>query len=66
MLGALLVANAVDLLVADMVRRDRQRPEKPFFRRMAARGAAATVLALAKNLPKIADRSSITAAQDVE
>jgi hypothetical protein len=36
------------------------------FRRMAARGAASTVLALAENLPKIVDRSSITAAQDVE
>lgn len=36
------------------------------FRRMAARGAASTVLALAENLPKIVDRSSVTAAQDVE
>ena len=36
------------------------------FRRMAARGAAATVLALAENLPKIIDKASITAAQDVE
>jgi hypothetical protein len=36
------------------------------FRRMAARGAAATVLALAVNLPKIVDKSSIAAAQDVE
>ena len=36
------------------------------FRRMAARGAASTVLALAENLPKIIDKSSITAAQDVE
>lgn len=34
------------------------------FRRMAARGAAATVLALAENLPKIVDSSSV--AQDVE
>jgi hypothetical protein len=29
------------------------------FRRMAARGAASTVLALAENLPKIVDASSI-------
>jgi len=36
------------------------------FRRMAARGAASTVLALAENLPKIVDKSSVTAAQDVE
>jgi hypothetical protein len=36
------------------------------FRRMAARGAASTVLALAENLPKIVDRSSITAGHDVE
>jgi hypothetical protein len=36
------------------------------FRRMAARGAASTVLALAENLPKIVDKSSITPAQDVE
>lgn len=36
------------------------------FRRMAARGAAATVLALAENLPKIVDKSSVTASQDVE
>lgn len=35
------------------------------FRRMAARGAASTVLALAENLPKIIDASSIQA-QDVE
>jgi hypothetical protein len=35
------------------------------FRRMVARGAASTVLALAENLPKILDRSSVTAAQDV-
>jgi hypothetical protein len=34
------------------------------FRRMAARGAAATVLALAENLPKIVDTSSVS--QDVE
>jgi hypothetical protein len=34
------------------------------FRRMAARGAASTVLALAENLPKIVDGSSVT--QDVE
>lgn len=31
------------------------------FRRMAARGAASTVLALAENLPKIVDASSLTA-----
>ncbi len=36
------------------------------FRKMAARGAAATVLALAENLPKIVDRSSVTASSDVE
>jgi hypothetical protein len=36
------------------------------FRRTAARGAASTVLALAENLPKIVDRSSIAAVQDVE
>jgi hypothetical protein len=35
------------------------------FRRMAARGAAATVLALAENLPKIVDASSVQG-QDVE
>ena len=34
------------------------------FRRMAARGAASTVLALAENLPKIVDQSSV--AQEVE
>lgn len=34
------------------------------FRRMAARGAASTVLALAENLPKIVDTSSVNA--DVE
>jgi hypothetical protein len=36
------------------------------FRRMAARGAASTVLALAENLPKIIDKSSIASAQDAE
>jgi hypothetical protein len=36
------------------------------FRRMAARGAAATVLALAENLPKIVDKTSVIASQDVE
>jgi hypothetical protein len=36
------------------------------FRRMAARGAASTVLALAENIPKIVDKSAVTAAQDVE
>ncbi len=36
------------------------------FRRMAARGAASTVLALAENLPKIVDKSAVAAAQDVE
>jgi hypothetical protein len=36
------------------------------FRRMAARGAASTVLALAENLPKIVDKSSIGTGQDVE
>ena len=36
------------------------------FRRMAARGAASTVLALAENLPKIIDKSTIVAGQDVE
>jgi hypothetical protein len=35
------------------------------FRRMAARGAASTVLALAENLPKIVDKSAVTE-QDVE
>ncbi|MEG9862246.1 MAG: hypothetical protein V6Z81_07060 [Parvularculales bacterium] len=34
------------------------------FRRMAARGAASTVLALAENLPKIIDRSSVE--EDIE
>jgi hypothetical protein len=36
------------------------------FRRMAARGAASTVLALAENLPKIVDKAAVTASQDVE
>jgi hypothetical protein len=36
------------------------------FRRMAARGAASTVLALAENLPKIVDKSAVTEAQEVE
>lgn len=36
------------------------------FRLMSARGAAATVLALAENLPKIIDKSSIAAGQDAE
>jgi hypothetical protein len=36
------------------------------FRCMAARGAAATVLALAENLPKIVDKTSVSAGQDVE
>jgi hypothetical protein len=36
------------------------------FRRMAARGAASTVLALAENLPRIVDRSTVTEAQEVE
>ena len=36
------------------------------FRRMAARGAASTVLALAENLPKIVDKATIVAGQDVE
>lgn len=36
------------------------------FRRMAARGAASAVLALAENLPKIVDASSIAQGQDVE
>lgn len=36
------------------------------FRRMAARGAASTVLALAENLPKIVDQSSVSVSQDVE
>ena len=34
------------------------------FRRVAARGAASTILALAENLPKIVDASSVQA--DVE
>lgn len=36
------------------------------FRRMAARGAASTVLALAENLPKIVDASSIQQGENVE
>ena len=36
------------------------------FRRMAARGAAATVLALAENLPKIVDKSAVLEAHVVE
>jgi hypothetical protein len=36
------------------------------FRRMAARGAASTVLALAENLPKIVDKSSMNTGQEVE
>jgi hypothetical protein len=36
------------------------------FRRMAARGAASTVLALAQNLPRIVDKAAVTASQDVE
>lgn len=36
------------------------------FRRMMARGAAATVLALADTLPKIVDKSAMLSAQDVE
>jgi hypothetical protein len=36
------------------------------FRRMAARGSVSTVLALAENLPKIMDKSSVTANRDVE
>jgi hypothetical protein len=36
------------------------------FRRLAARGAASTVLALAENLPKIIDKTSLSANQDVE
>jgi len=35
------------------------------FRRMAARGAASTVLALAENLPRIVDKSAVLAGQDV-
>jgi hypothetical protein len=35
------------------------------FRRMAARGAASTVLALAENLPRIVDTSSISS-EDAE
>ncbi|QKC89478.1 hypothetical protein EB230_14415 [Mesorhizobium sp. NZP2234] len=36
------------------------------FRRVAARGAASTVLALAENLPKIVDASSIQQGENVE
>jgi hypothetical protein len=36
------------------------------FRRMVARGAASTVLALAENLPKIVDKAAVSASQDVE
>lgn len=36
------------------------------FRRIAARGAASTVLALAENLPKIVDASSVQQAENVE
>jgi hypothetical protein len=36
------------------------------FRRMAARGAASTVLALVENLPKIVDKTSVVTGQDVE
>ena len=36
------------------------------FRRMAARGAASTVLASAENLPKIVDKSAVVTSQDVE
>ena len=36
------------------------------FRRMAARGAASTVLSLAENLPKIVDKSAMFSAQEVE
>ncbi len=36
------------------------------FRRAAARGAASTVLALAENLPKIVDASSIQQGENVE
>ena len=36
------------------------------FRRMAAGGASATVLAPAENLPKIVDKSSISISHDVE
>ncbi len=36
------------------------------FRRMAARGAASTVLALADNLPKIVDKTSVSSTLDVE
>ena len=36
------------------------------FRRMAARGAASTVLALAENLPRIVDKAALSASQDIE
>jgi hypothetical protein len=36
------------------------------LRRMAARAAASTVLALAENLPKIVDRSTVTEVKEVE
>ena len=36
------------------------------FRRMVARGAASTVLALAENLPKIVDKAAVSASHDVE
>jgi hypothetical protein len=36
------------------------------FRKMAARGAASTVLALAENLPKIVDRASVSASENAE
>jgi hypothetical protein len=36
------------------------------FRRMAARGAASTVSALAENLPKNVDESAVLTTQDVE
>ncbi len=36
------------------------------FRRMAAKGAASTVLALAENLPRIVDKAAVESAQDAE
>jgi hypothetical protein len=45
---------------------DRFAEYQDYFRRMAARGAASTVLALAENLPKIVDRSAVLEAQDAE
>jgi hypothetical protein len=36
------------------------------FRKMAARGAASTVLALAENLPKIVDKAAVAAAREEE